>query len=665
MLDYIKKQLEAQQPVTFEESDVNQEISDNELISEYASIFQELDDITVEGLDADKPRPMELDIPIEDDIELDTVEFNLMDGRLVDVPMDATLNTESFVENMKTFEDFYQEACEYINQFPRESEESVHQRRSEYARNHYDKYHEEMVQEGLFGFEQLSIYDNTVPSIVMENFGIMDESNPNQKYMVKLPVMFEMTKHDTIYQSQIDALRVAHQNAVCEQFGDLLREKTKRDNIWDYITPTKIIIPKTRDNYELIVEFMIDEDTEPFYEGWSYKRKPSERGLDVHEYPREDLETIVKKIQIGNKRERVVQESTRPRVIPDRWNLNELDGYYQEAIDFGYPDETTEAANKNQPADAPSVNNDPSTPSVTNDAPPEINDANAQNNTQTDEISDTSPDVNVDNMDQPTPDQADKTPVDTNDVSDQIADNVSDQTMQQNDDTNGGIDNIDLDDYATSDMNSNTNSMDDIDNSLNDLDTSTGMDGNDTQMGDPSNMNIDTMSIDDIMAQASDKLKSIPIEQVKQFLTDGTSGIDNSSSNNMGSTPSMDNAQQTTEYYQYQESATTSYRSMLSNEIIYLLGILNSRKPLDQLVASFKSFGKQVGSKLIGASRYSREFTSSEIQLLSTLNTRLNNLMIAFKPTSNKQESDHIKALISDFTSQAKKVLKILSNKEG
>jgi hypothetical protein len=152
MLDYIKQKLAAQHPVaTFSESNVEEE-NDN-LVMEYAHIFQELDDISVEGEDAHRTRALELDIPIENDVELDTVELNLMDNRLMDVPMDVTAVTEHFNEAMKTYDDFYQEACQAVQPFMREDIYHLNERRHDYAKRNYDIYHEQMVQEGMFGFD--------------------------------------------------------------------------------------------------------------------------------------------------------------------------------------------------------------------------------------------------------------------------------------------------------------------------------------------------------------------------------------------------------------------------------------------------------------------------------------------------------------------------------
>ena len=61
---------------------------------------------------------MAIDIPIEDDdIELETIEFNLGDGRVTDVPGDATV--QEHYKDMKTYDMFYQETAETLFRMPR------------------------------------------------------------------------------------------------------------------------------------------------------------------------------------------------------------------------------------------------------------------------------------------------------------------------------------------------------------------------------------------------------------------------------------------------------------------------------------------------------------------------------------------------------------------
>ena len=740
MLDYIKQQLAAQHPVaTFSESNVEEE-NDN-LVMEYAHIFQELDDISVEGEDAHRARALELDIPIENDVELDTVELNLMDNRLMDVPMDVTAVTEHFNEAMKTYDDFYQEACNVIQPFMREDQYNLAERRHAYAKRNYDIYHEQMVQEGMFGFDKFPITRNDVPTNIMRDFGPLNP-NDDQHYMVKLPVSFEVDADQNIMQSQLDALRVSKTTNIFEQFADVLAEKVGTDRVWDIVTPKRVIVPTPKDNYEVIVEFECDGMNQPIYEGWTYSRKPSMRDKDITLYPHDSITKMVSEMHVMNKRD-YVRPVDPDYVVPSRWeqeaavkqkgfykdsyhanslgasligsataavgvaviagiagvglplvalqlasaiggsiggkaaqyylrknfnniatknlmksiknvivnltkendnvsvadiktfkksiaklrddlnviandsdwmrksageldkallnkiidqmrkcedsarlvsdnikNLNDEsnkkylkellvdlesllelittkentgiklesfidysnDGIYQEAIDFGYPDETSESAKQNQPSVNSAPSNDPSAPTVNADAdasqdpnaaPPEDG-GNADNMDQ--------PPVEGDPNAQPPTDDANadnKIQIDTNDVSDQIVDKVADElNADNNPDTNaGGADangDINIDDTSTNTDDMSQTSSDDafgnIDTSLDDLDNTNTPVGDDTAMGDPANMDINSMSIDDIMAQAAEKLKSMPIEQVKQFLTDGTGGMDASSS---------------------------------------------------------------------------------------------------------------------------------------
>ena len=122
MIDYIKKQILAREEASGRSmKHATNDADENKLINEYAHLFQELDDISVEGTDSGKIRKMDVDIPLEDDIEIESIEMNLADGRVVDVPADAAIQ-ESLYKKIKTFDDFYQEAVSKFSQLPRESE---------------------------------------------------------------------------------------------------------------------------------------------------------------------------------------------------------------------------------------------------------------------------------------------------------------------------------------------------------------------------------------------------------------------------------------------------------------------------------------------------------------------------------------------------------------
>ena len=323
----------------------------------------------------------------------------------------------------------------------------------------------------------------------------------------------------------------------------------------------------------------------------------------------------------------------------------------QEAIDFGYPDETSEANKQNQPSDVPPAPDaDPSAPTV--NADPNAN-----------------PDGgNVDNMEQPPVDDPnaappvegeEKQPVDTNDVSDQIADKVSDETTNDNQDT--GVDangDISLDDStetpdesATDTPEMDAGGFDNIDSSLDDLDNTTSS-TDDTTMGDPANMDINSMSIDDIMAQAAEKLKSMPIDQVKQFLSDGVSS-------GLNTTPDLQ-----TESYQQEAFFITKHnvKKELNAWIKKCLGDLNmSDKSLNEIIKAFKSSGKKLNRVLSKALKMNDIFNPEQMSHLNALNSALVKLQTGLQPTASAEETNVVKGLIRAFTDEAAIVGKFVS----
>jgi hypothetical protein len=889
MLDYIRQQIaerqKAAQPQTMTEAD------ENDLIVEYAHLFQELDDLSVEGQDAYRDRSLELDIPIENDIELDTIEMNLMDGRITDIPMDAIVNQENFVESMKTYADFYLEACSVVQPFMREDAYNLEERRQAWAKKHYDVYHEQMVQEGLYGFDRMSMDDDHVPTNVMCDFGLLG-SDDVQRYMVKSPVFFESADGE-IVASQLTALTVAKNEHIFEQFADVLANKlnVNRNDVWDVATPTRVIVPVPKDEYHIIVEFDCENKNVPQYCGWKMSRKPSVRNNPIPEnmYPSEASSQIVAAIPLMNKKEYVKESYVAPVVkMPSRWdqyedvymestkgfvagvtvlellvasavnvgigytgfsavsqlpetlaniiacvtigwgmgslmvsttNATHIIGEYvvkknidkvmvksitkdiakvlktlsdpnktessainnlkkfkktskkladeirynlpeqehswhtgledrqlpaelekelrvlaklaeqasiyvefdnekenkkflkqyfdamdsvvkmmfekqtkstwktdeeitkesysyspdsmysiiQEAIDFGYPDANTEAANKNQPADSPQGQqqqqsndnnppelneggNDPSSPTIDaggNDTPPE-------DNTPGEPATDTPP------ADEP------KSPVETNDVSDQIAENISNQTTDNGADANGDISiDDDLGSDVGDDMNMDTpdaSTPDSIDSDLDSLDSMGGSNTDEAPMGDPSTMDIDSMSIDDIMAQAAEKLKGMPIEQVKKFLTDGAGGLDDASSTG------LDDTGMQTESYYAQEAflgiiTKKNVKPELDEAIRGCLGVLNdSNKSLSEIIVGFKKAGKKLNKVLGKAIKMTDVFGTDQLTHLNKLNSALVKLQTGLKPTVSTDETNAVKAMIKNFTSEAVIVGKFLES---
>ena len=109
MLDKIRAKyndaMDAKNVVTFSDED-----AENNAIMECASFLSELDDLTVDGNDVNSRRTVDvLNIGFDEDVELESFEVSATDGRILDIPADILVHSESY-EYMKSYEDFYNEA---------------------------------------------------------------------------------------------------------------------------------------------------------------------------------------------------------------------------------------------------------------------------------------------------------------------------------------------------------------------------------------------------------------------------------------------------------------------------------------------------------------------------------------------------------------------------
>ena len=268
MLEYIKKQI-ADRVAEQEFVSSRDDHRDDEAIVEYAHLFQELDDLSVSGTDSETDRPLGIDIPLEDDIEIESVELNLKDGRVTDVPMDATVQ-EYLV--MKTYDDFYQEACASIPRMPREYDDAYEQRMHARAKEDFNRYQQYVVQEGLFGFGMISIDDDRVPANINLNLGPFSDKD-HRDYIVKLQLYFE-TKNHKITKKQLESAQIMTSidpfmginNYLCNRIKsystpDMTNEakNVTPETIWDICRPVKALIPvEPIDKYMLIVWFEVD-----------------------------------------------------------------------------------------------------------------------------------------------------------------------------------------------------------------------------------------------------------------------------------------------------------------------------------------------------------------------------------------------------------------------
>lgn len=343
MLEYIKQQLaqkHAENNVV--ETQVNTTDPMDDAILEYAHLFDDMSELTMEGSNTLRERPI-LDIPIDEDIELDSLELSITSNRIMDVPSDITA-MEHVYEDQKSYNDFYQEQYSAMTKLPRENEEHFVQRVRENADKKYSRYMEYVIQEGLFGNDMLNLNDERVPRYAVVNFGPYKTGD----YITKLPVGFEV-KNGKININQIHALTIAQNFEIFKYIKEPLRASiaTKGVNvsiteIWDVATPKTLILPQFDGSYHVVVEFEIDGLSESAYVGWHIEiekvRKSKNEPLDLSKvdvaerpFDKYDANSVSKMdLFFKGKTPTVSEYATTIKKIPSRWDNND-DAYFDES----------------------------------------------------------------------------------------------------------------------------------------------------------------------------------------------------------------------------------------------------------------------------------------------------------------------------------------------
>ena len=280
MLDYIKREIASRRgAVEIENKPVEPEAIPDTTILEYAHLFQELDDLSAEGTDASTPRSIgAIDIPLDDDIEIETVEVSLKDGRITDVPGDATASSvnESYYDNLKKYDEFVVEAAGMITQLPRETDDAYNARVSALADKLYTEYSDHMALVTNNAFEKISMESDEVPSSVKINFGKADDSENAPSFMTKVKTFFDVDKGYRISRKQLDSLKLAV-NGGFQRMVPALKAYVESActipeglGLWDVCTPTKVIVPKgTNDTFCVVLEYTNEITGKDEYFGWT------------------------------------------------------------------------------------------------------------------------------------------------------------------------------------------------------------------------------------------------------------------------------------------------------------------------------------------------------------------------------------------------------------
>lgn len=630
MVDYIKNQLSEQGVLNKANTSKTNSSYEDILFEESAHLLDELQDLSIDGKDGpDETRKMNVGIPIsdDDDFEIDTIEFNIADGRVTDVPMDAALQ-ESFYEHMFHYNHFYQEAVNTMRRFPRESEGMFMYRVNASAKKKYDQYMEQVVQEGLFGFGKVNIDSDKIRWNIHLNFGKFTEER-DEECIVTLGVCYETTKNK-VYKKQVETVGyydyVKFTNArdtILKWLDENNMKIPKGKGVWDVMIPKKFLVPiKPMDEYAFLICYECTIDGKDHFFGGgtpiktakhemknknddNIKGKEFSSSLTASKQKTVDFVGVEKKVNIeGFVDERTVQESTRL----DIRSFDRFGGFYQEAIDFGGG------------GDPPAMNDNSAEPS--NDTPPEVNDGS--NDTTNVDSGDTNNDVSTSDS------TSNEENPNVNDVSDQIADKVNGELESQK--------NEESTDQSLDDT--NTGDLDDINTSPTD---DTSVDSSELPTEEPDgvsdDVDVDNMTIDQLLEQGGEKLKGMTIQQLKDFLNNGDA---------------------VQEAFIYTKKNINSELDILLRKT---LGILNDSKlEINELVKQFKSTGKKLNRCLNKAIKMTEVYNDEERKSFGVLNSSLVSLLSAIKSDSKGEDLNNIKKLLKEFATQSKTVGGIIEN---
>jgi hypothetical protein len=521
---------------------------DNEQLLEFAHVFNELDELSINGNNTNEHTGLSrghIDIPINDDIEIESLEINVGDGRVTDIPSDASVQesieyAEMPYSGMMSFDDFYQEGLMAVTQFPREPYEKYEKRVMEYARAKYAEYDAWCFQEGAFGRGKIDIGDPAVPSRLTMNFGPRNpEKKGDSNHVITAKILYETDKKGRVTKKQIDTANIYNCpdhpvfHSLYEPFFEAIKKRykvPKNKGLWDVANVNAVFIPvKPTDQWTLIFIIETDFSNEKIYFQISI---PIKRSSNKHNVEDSNIANLAgNNFKPGFKMLSGKPEGnfrTAAEVRQEQYEMNRPSRFgrsYSEAIDLGDSGGDTGTAPDANAAPAADANAEPSADTAGATPPP---------------VDGASPDAAA-----AQPDTAEN--VDVNDVSDQIAANVAAQNdvaepsapeeMPGGDDmpmdpaVDGGSPEADdlnnMEDPTLSDPTDVSTDPALGDTPEADMTGETEPAGDD-MLGGLSEEEMNNMSIEELIERGSDKLKSMSINQLKAFLTspEGTSPED-------------------------------------------------------------------------------------------------------------------------------------------
>ena len=667
MRDFIKKQIQERMNIASTNTAEPENEVSNEAILEYASLFQELDDLSMEGTEAGNTRKLGMDIPLDDDAELESVEFDIAGGKVKDIPDTAAIQ-ESY-DGMKTFDKFYQEAYESLTRLPRESESGFGRRVQEYAEEMYNEYCAEAEACGYFGFDKINITDERVPSKMNVNFGAMGNGS-NAEFVTKVNTFFATDEDHNITQKQLDSANLVKQGAI-KNIGASLKaymesnyDVSEETSVWDVCTPKTIIVPKgNADSFCVVVEFMNEVTGKNDYFGWTapvVSKTEEDNTVTMESCEKYNMYSFINETQYEN-RDKFIQEAA-ARDFEERKNTRvRPQRFFQEVIELAGDAAPAEGGDAGAAPAADDLgggdttSTDTATDTATTDAPAEGGDANAadgegEKKDNTAAVNDVSSEI------------AEKVANDTQNDAEANDEQVTFSDDEVNPDSNvgtadgGSIDDAPVEDDITGDE-STEGAGDEADDMLNDLDTSSTTDTDDMgdeslddepiegdEEGTGSVENVDDMSVNELLKMGTESLKNMKVGDLKNLIASGDQEA-------------------------IQEAFLITPKNVnkeLDVKLRDCLGVLNEKgETADKLLGKFRMKGHKLNRVLSKAAKMTKVYSSDEIGSIKKLNEALGQLLLALRKKGAENYGSVIKGKIKDFTKEAKKVGAIVEDKLG
>lgn len=608
----------------------------NETIVEYASLFPELDKLTMEGT-VTETRELDVEVPLDktdDDVELESIEYNIADGKVGDVRGSNTAQEVAESYEVKTYDSFYQEATRMTTRFQRESESKYEARVKSVADKMYEEYCTEARAAGLPGFDLINIADEKVPSKMNVNFGSTDDSNDN--FVSRVNVFFATDKDHNITQKQLDSASLVKSGGI-KNMGRAIKTYMEshysidqNTDIWDVVTPKTLIVPKgNADSFCVVVEFVNEITGKKEYFGWTDPIKTDDETIqesfvddcekyNMHSFAEEDhFENHDKYIQEAAKLKALASEVAKRRVIPSRFFKEAVEGL-DDAPATDAPTEGGETADT-EGGDVTEVSEEPKEVAAVNDVSAEIAEKVA-NDTQNDAMTE---DEQITFSDETNP-ESNINVADGGDV---------DEISVEGDDTST------TDDSAAVDADAELAELDDMsgDGEV-DVEEDTGEDVGDEI---PDTGDIDNMSVNQLLELGKESLKDMKVGELKDLIQKG------------------DNEAITEAFILTPKNVCKEIDIKLRE----CLGILNSNEDsVDKLLLKFRNKGHKLNRTLSKAIKMKKVFSSDECESIKKLNSALADLLLALRKKPENYASA-IKTKILAFNKEAKVVGAIVEDK--